>query len=897
MHRPFRLTWVICAVFWATVFRFSSGLAETAAPITPSGLNTQVNLSAVSPAGKVQYDITGGTRAGTSLFHSFGDFNVPNNNIANFLNNTTLATDNILGRVTGGNVSNIFGALKTTGFGDANLFLMNPAGIVFGPNASLNVGGSVTFTTADYLRLGDNGRFNAIPNSTADAVLSTAPVTAYGFLETNPGAISIQGSQLTVTKGHDISLIGGNISIQNGTLGNGTVQPARLLVPNGQINLASAKSPGEFLQNLTDAPNINGASFTSFGSAHFKSDSTVDISQTGNGKVSIRGGQLVIEIQNALLDTAGEQTPTAVVPGQDTIVLTPGSSIISRTSSADQGPDIQIIADRIQFRGSPSPLPQTIGTPVNVWARTNGSGDAGNITLRTTGDLEMIGVVQLESTSGFTPDGTTASPVLATGNAGNVELTSAHGNIQMTGQITWATSQTANSSGKTGTVTASAPEGDILLDGANLFTHVSGKSAGGGQVQVTAQNLLMRDRGLLANDNLSSLKPGGITVTLSGKFTMESSSFIVAGALPPTSAPAGDINLTAKDIVVTQGSLINNGTFASGPGGRLKIVTDTLQITDGGRLDNGSIGAPLFGELPQGHIPSGAGGTISITGQGGAARSVLIDGAGSTIVSSSEGVGAGGSISVNANSVTLQNSGTISASSTGSGDAGNISINAGQSLEMRDSSIKTESLQARGGNIDIQAIDRVRLVNSRISTSVLDSNGNSGNISIDPNVVVLQNSQVLAQAFQGAGGNIVITTPLFLADSNSVVDASSQFGLNGTVIARSNLSGSLGTLPSEPNQAHSLLTQRCAALASGQASSFVVAGREQFPSDPGGWLTSPLAFIALDESLEAGHAVTSTPAAMTMGTDDTGTVSLRRLTPAGFLMTNFAESEATGCRS
>ena len=131
MHRPLRTTWVICAVFCATVFRLSAGLAQTVDPITPSGLNTQINLSATPPAGTVQYDITGGTRSGTNLFHSFGEFGVPNNNIANFLNDTGSATSNILGRVTGGNVSSIFGTIQTTGFGNANLFLMNPAGIVF----------------------------------------------------------------------------------------------------------------------------------------------------------------------------------------------------------------------------------------------------------------------------------------------------------------------------------------------------------------------------------------------------------------------------------------------------------------------------------------------------------------------------------------------------------------------------------------------------------------------------------------------------------------------------------------------------------------------------------------------------------------------------------------------
>ena len=106
-----------------------------------------------------------------------------------------------------------------------------------------------------------------------------------------------------------------------------------------------------------------------------------------------------------------------------------------------------------------------------------------------------------------------------------------------------------------------------------------------------------------------------------------------------------------------------------------------------------------------------------------------------------------------------------------------------------------------------------------------------------------------------------------------------------------------GTLTSTPSQAHRLLTQPCAALANSQASSFVVAGREQLPSDPGNWLTSPIALAGLGESLDAGDAAASAPAIMAMAAQDSGTVSLRRLTPAGFLIANFADSEATGCHS
>ncbi len=83
-----------------------------------------------------------------NLSHSFGNSSVGPGDIANFLNNTGLPTSNIFGRVTGGNISNIFGTIQTSGFGNANLFLMNPAGFLFGPNATVNVGGMMAFTTA-----------------------------------------------------------------------------------------------------------------------------------------------------------------------------------------------------------------------------------------------------------------------------------------------------------------------------------------------------------------------------------------------------------------------------------------------------------------------------------------------------------------------------------------------------------------------------------------------------------------------------------------------------------------------------------------------------------------------------------------------------------------------------
>ena len=98
------------------LFTCLTSSVHAASPITPSGLNTKVSDPFLTTGGKTQYDITGGTRpgGGLNLYHSCGNFNVPTNNIGNFLNDSGLTTSNILGRVTGGNLSSIFGTIQTT---------------------------------------------------------------------------------------------------------------------------------------------------------------------------------------------------------------------------------------------------------------------------------------------------------------------------------------------------------------------------------------------------------------------------------------------------------------------------------------------------------------------------------------------------------------------------------------------------------------------------------------------------------------------------------------------------------------------------------------------------------------------------------------------------------------
>src|SRR5215831_15943524 len=240
---------LLAALLNAAGMLLSVGYAQVTTNITSSGLGTTV-----SQAGPT-WNITGGTQKGGNLFHSFGSLNVGANNTANFCNAAACGAapltgiQNILGRVTGNQVSNIFGTIQTTGFGTANLFLLNPAGILFGSTAQLNVGGSFHATTADYVKLQDGGIVYADPAKAS--VLTSAPPSAFGFLTSNPAAIDVQtgrfssnaipfGNLLQVPVGKTLSLVGGTVNV-----GAASGQPPAgfLFAEGGVVNIASVASP------------------------------------------------------------------------------------------------------------------------------------------------------------------------------------------------------------------------------------------------------------------------------------------------------------------------------------------------------------------------------------------------------------------------------------------------------------------------------------------------------------------------------------------------------------------------------------------------------------------------------------------------------------------------------
>ena len=477
-RQPFIFTvllasWVIHSYGWIC-------LAQ--APITSSGLNTRVGQASTN---SLQYDITGGTRPanGPNLFHSFGEFGVPIGHIANFLNETALPTTNILGRVTGGNSSNIFGMIQTTGFGNANLFLMNPAGIVFGPTASLNVGGSVSFTTADYLRLANGARFNALPGP-QDVALSSAPVAAFGFMGSNTEAIVVRGGQLQVSEGQSISLVGGDIEVAAGVMSNGTVHPALISAPAGSINIVSVATAGEqsipgaaagLVGSTVGLSNIPGQG----GTIQLTSGSTFETSSTTGhaGPISIKGGRLIME--DARLEAKISPTKADSVP----------------VSNA-QG-DISIQADDIRLsKGS------------RIDASTSGEGKAGNITLEArtlTSNIDndgmpLNGAAPVTIASNSTGPGA-AGTIFITGPEGRAADTVALSNTQIVASVTEATIPTSNPAGGEQVGAAFPPD----------FTPPTRLSA---DIEITSENIALVNGTTIQADTTGGADAGSITLNV-----------------------------------------------------------------------------------------------------------------------------------------------------------------------------------------------------------------------------------------------------------------------------------------------------------------------------------------------------------------------------------------------
>ena len=637
----------------------------------------------ITQAGNV-YNITGGTRpgGGPNLFHSFGNFSIGAGDIGNFLNNTGLATSNILGRVTGGNISNIYGTIQTTGFGNANLFLMNPFGIVLGPSASLNVGGSVSFTTAQYLRLFDgvsSANFYANPandglansiltiDPSAFEFLSAAPA-AYGFLTApDPSAtITVQGSALSAPPGQSISLVGGNISIQGFTRPDGTVQPAQLSAPNGTIQLASAASPGEFTapagQSLANATTLqsvpnnpvdpaSATSFTSYGLVSMTQGSSIDVH--GASSVWIKGGQLVLSINDATLNTSPSPAPP------DTVLLSSGSTIVTSTSGAEDGPDVQITVRTLSLDGA--------GTAITT--QTMGDGNGGNIRADV-GTLSLTNGAMISSTN----------PSFGLGQGGNIALEGLQGPGSAADFVTLSSGASIIS-----TTAGLNPGGNLQITSKNIQLHDAGTAlitetdgdGNAGNLTLNVGTLALNDAAAIFSNNFSFGLGQGGNVTVQGlqgpgsaadSVTLSNGSTITTQTFAP--GASGDLHITAGTLSLDgAGTSLTTATFGDGNGGTITADVGTLSLTNGAAIFSNNFSFGL-----------GQGGNIiveGVQGPGSAADSVMLSGI-STITTQTFAPGASGDLHITAGTLSLDGVGTSLTTATfGDGNGGTITADVG----------------------------------------------------------------------------------------------------------------------------------------------------------------------------------------------------------------------------
>ncbi|NEO83798.1 MAG: CHAT domain-containing protein [Spirulina sp. SIO3F2] len=224
-----------------SIFRLAlcSAALISVASLTPSLAVAQSIVPAADGTGTMihhngsTYHIQGGTQAGANLFHSFQQFGLSSGEIADFFSNPVIT--NIFGRVVGGDASIIDGLIQA----NPNLYLMNPAGIVFGANASLNVGGDFFATTADQICF-EGGCFNSVGINEYSALLGSP--STFGFLQNQPGGL-VNAGTLEVLKGKSLHLSGGTV-----------VNLGQILAPGGMATVAAI--PGERRVRLSQPGNL-----------------------------------------------------------------------------------------------------------------------------------------------------------------------------------------------------------------------------------------------------------------------------------------------------------------------------------------------------------------------------------------------------------------------------------------------------------------------------------------------------------------------------------------------------------------------------------------------------------------------------------------------------------------
>ncbi|HHB93201.1 MAG TPA: filamentous hemagglutinin N-terminal domain-containing protein [Thioploca sp.] len=777
-----------------------------------------------------------GQQYGNNLFHSFAEFNVNTNEIATFSGPDNI--NNIISRVTGGNITNIDGIISST-IPNADMYLINPAGIVFGKNASLDISGSFHVSTANILRLQDGGEFNVTnPDS---SILTIAPISSFGFLS-GSSAITIQGSKLIVPKTKTLSIIGQDIKINNSIL----------KASSGRINIASI-TQGEVADNdLSLSGTTSDLNITN-----------TSISVSNGGDIFIRAGNFVLN--NTAIQTNVKNVDAGKIDVQvDNLIATKGSRFISNTLGAGQGGAITIKAkEATEFSGEKISKNSTGRTVINrsgINVSASGTGKAGTITLNSKSlilkDGAFIGATTFKQGQGGNININTTESINLTGNGirknGSMIVANTIGKMIGAGKGGEININAKQIEMKDGAVIGSNSLGagrsgvikfnvinDIVLIGEDkrgITSRISTSttnSGNGGTLTLQANELHIKDGAIIlaiATGENSTGQGGNLNLNMNNLIKLEGISKAgqgssITAATQSRNSNAGNggkINLTAKNLQLTDGSQIIATSFGPGKGGDIQLnVSEKVELAGENPIDNKFKTAILASSQ---NTKTNAGDAGNIEMQTGTLQ--LNDKA--EINAETWGTGLGGDIKIQANAIELNNNGTITALSKGTGYAGQIELILAERLLVKNSTIETRAESADGGNLTIKNSGFAYLVDSEITTSVSEEFGGGGNITIDLEFVILDRSTIFAKAKKGQGGNInIVATGIYdFIDEpiEEVINASSEFGIDGIVTVKTpdnNSEEGLFSLPTTLFDASKFMNTPCAQKIATNISSFI----------------------------------------------------------------------------
>jgi filamentous hemagglutinin family protein len=702
-------------------------------------------INSDTPNGTLYDRIDGGAIRGNNLFHSFQEFNINEGRGAYFSNPEGII--NILSRVTGGNVSNISGILGV--LGNANLFLINPNGIVFGPNARLDVNGSFFASSADGL-LFENGFEFAASNPEAPPLLTINIPIGLNFRE-NPGSLTVQGSGLnqarfgfvgvvqavldenrglSVPAGETLGLIGGDLNINGGLI----------KAESGRIELGAVGSNS--LVNFI--PTETGL--------------TLEYDNTQNFQ------QLIFNGRAGIIASGVGGGGAIQIVGQQ-VTASEGTEIQSFNLDANPGGQVNIKATEINLSG----IDPNTSAPTRVVTGTFDAGNSGNIL------VEAAERLTIEDGAGI------ASDTSGTGLGGVVTVISPEVTVKGTTPTEISPSAIASATFGAGDAGAVMIQTDRLKvqDGAAVGGIISPVDIG--------------ETGDVASVNIQAAE------------SVEVSGTSANGRLPSTinagtasSGNAGDIEIDTNQLRIEAGGNISAATLSNGNAGNINInASESILLDDAETPLNSNFPTVISTET----IGSGTAGNITLnTGQ-----LSIRNGAG--VTARTLGNGNAGNININAtNLVELSGitpeglTSNISAATLGDGNAGTININTGD-LRIQDNSLLTALTRGAGdaGAINIFATGVVELIGDQFNQDRTNgiqattfNTGNAGNINIDAARLMIRDGALLAVGTFGSGN--AGTVDIVVSDTVEITGISSEGALPSQVNATTFGTGNAGTV-------------------------------------------------------------------------------------------------------